>query len=146
MPVESRDGNVSQECTDGTDVLTPPSVPILDPRSRPSAPCDIKAETNMVLGQINLDIPIIENPLLQESSCLNTKIIKDKDVKVSKSTAKVSDIDLNGAMKFMEARLPLGVDAAHLGPVLTVKPLGAAHQGLCRLECDEEVHTRVCVC
>ena len=27
-----------------------------DPRSRPSAPCDIKADTNMVSSEINLDI------------------------------------------------------------------------------------------
>ena len=31
--------------------------PDSDPRSRPSVPCDIKADTNMVSSKINLDIP-----------------------------------------------------------------------------------------
>ena len=31
--------------------------PDSDPRPRPSAPCDIKADTNMVFSEINLDIP-----------------------------------------------------------------------------------------
>ena len=38
--------------------------PDSDPRSRPSAPCDIKAETDMVLGKINLDIPFNKTSLL----------------------------------------------------------------------------------
>ena len=37
------------------------------PRSRPLAPCDIKADTNMVSSEINLDIPFNKTPLLQES-------------------------------------------------------------------------------
>ena len=49
--------------------------PDSDPRSRPSAPCDIKADTNMVSSEINLDIPFNKTSLLQESHCLNTKII-----------------------------------------------------------------------
>ena len=46
--------------------------PESDPRSRPSAPCDIKADTNMVSSEINLDIPFNKPSLLQESHCLNT--------------------------------------------------------------------------
>ena len=68
----------------------------------------------MVLSKIDLDIPFRKNPLLHEFPCLNTKSIKDAVVKVSEVTVKVSDIDVDGATKFLETRLPLGVDVAHL--------------------------------
>ena len=76
----------------------------------------------MVLSKIHLGSPLIKSPLLQGSFCLNTKIVKDKDVEVSGITVKVSDVDVDGAMKFIEARLPLRVDAAHPSLVLTVTP------------------------
>ena len=43
-------------------------------------------------------------------------------------------------MDFIEARLHQRVDAAHTHTVPIVKPLGAAHQGLCQShECDGKV-------
>ena len=114
--------------------------PDSDPRSRPSAPCDIKAGTSMVSSEINLDIPFNKTSLLQESHCLNTKIIKDNDVEVSEVTVKVSEVDVQGVVDFIEARLHQGVDATHTHTVPIVKPLGAAHQGLCQSqECDGKV-------
>ena len=97
--------------------------PDLVPRSRPSAPCDIEADTNMVSSEINSDIPFNKTSLLQESHRLNTKIIKAEDVKVS-------EVDVEGVVDFIEARLHQGVGAAHPHTVPIVKPLGAAHQGL----------------
>ena len=117
--------------------------PDSDSRLRPSAPCDIKALTKMVSSEINLDIPFNKNSLLQESPCLNTKIIKDVVVKDTEVNVEVSEVDVEGAVKFLEARLPLGVDAAQPCSVPTVKPLGAAHQGPCQLECNEEVSSLV---
>ena len=134
VPVGSRNGNRSETCTDGAVVWTEiahrepsghicePALsvhPGLDARSKHSVPCDIKAETNMVLSEINLDIPLSKIPLLQEYFCLNTKIVKDTDVKVS-------DAGVDEAMKFVEAQLLLGVDAARPSPVLAVKPLSAS--------------------
>ena len=96
--------------------------PDLDPRSRPSAPCDIKAGTNMVSSEINLDILFNKTSLLQESHCLNTKIIKDNDVEVPEVNVKVSEVDVQGVVDFIEARLHQGVDAAHTHTVPVVKP------------------------
>ena len=79
--------------------------PDSDPRSRPSAPCDIKAGTSMVSSEINLDIPFNKTSLLQESHCLNTKIIKDNDVEVPEVNVKVSEVDVQGVVDFIEARL-----------------------------------------
>ena len=111
--------------------------PESDPRSRPSAPCDIKVDTSMVSGKIDLDISFNKTPLLQESRCLNTKIIKVEDVKVS-------EVDVKGVVDFIEARLHQGVEAAHPHTVPVVKPLGAAHQGPCQSqECDGEVSSPV---
>ena len=70
--------------------------------------------------------------LLQESRCLNTKIIQDKDVEVPEVNVKVSEVDVQGVVDFIEARIHQGVDAAHTHTVPIVKPLGAAHQGLCQ--------------
>ena len=97
--------------------------PESDPRSRPSAPCDIKADTSMVSSEINLDIPFNKTSLLQEFHCLNTKIIKVEDVKVSK-------VDVQGVVDFIEARLHQGVDAARSHTVPIVKPLGAGYIGM----------------
>ena len=105
--------------------------PDSDPRSRPSAPCAIQADTNMVSSEINLDIPLNKTSLLQESHCLNTKIINDKDVQVPEITVKVDEVEIHGVVDFIEARLHQGVDAAHTHTVPGVNPLGAAHQGLC---------------
>ena len=111
--------------------------PESDPRSRPSAPCDIKADTSMVSSKIDLDISFNKTPLLQEFHCLNTKIIKVEDVKVS-------EVDVEGVVDFVEARLHQGVEAAHPHTVPIVKPLGVAHQGLCQTqECDGEVSSPV---
>ena len=92
--------------------------PYSDPRSRPSAPCDIKADTNMVSSEIDLDIPFNKTSLLHESHCLNTKIIKDEDVKVS-------EVDVQGAVDSIEAHLHQRVEAAHSHTVPIVKLLGA---------------------
>ena len=43
----------------------------------------------MVSSKINLDIPFNKASLLQESHCLNTKIIKDSDVEVPEVNVKV---------------------------------------------------------
>ena len=64
----------------------------------------------MVSSEINLDIPFNKNSLLQESPCLNTKIIKDIVVKDTEVDVKVSEVDVEEAVKFLEARLPLGVE------------------------------------
>ena len=60
----------------------------------------------MVSNDIKLDIPFNKTPLLQESHCLNTKIIKVEDVKISK-------VDVQGVVDFVEAHLLQGVEAAH---------------------------------
>ena len=118
--------------------------PDSDPRSRPLAPCDIKANTNMVSSKITLDIHFNNTSLLQESHCLNTKIIKDNDVEVPEVNVKVSEVDVQGVVDFIGARLHQGVDAAHTHTVPIVKPLGAAHQGLCQSqECDGKVSASV---
>ena len=71
MPVGSQNSNKSQKCMDGTAVRTDELGPtvgpklsdrtkqidlsvhlVLGPRVRPSAPCDIEAETNMILSEI----------------------------------------------------------------------------------------------
>ena len=58
-------------------------------RSNPLVPCDVKAETSMVLSKTNLDIPLNKLTSLQESTCLNTKIIKDIDVESAADDVKV---------------------------------------------------------
>ena len=65
-----------------------------DPRSKPSTPCGIKAETNMVPSKINLDNHSNKPFLPQESHCLNTKIIKENDVEVPEINAKMSEVDV----------------------------------------------------
>ena len=118
--------------------------PDSDPRSKPSVPCDIKADTNMVFSEIKLDIPLNKTALLQEAHCLNTEIVKDKDVEVSEVIVKVSEVDVQGVVDFDEAHLHQGVDTAHIHTVPIVKPLGAAHQSLCQSqECDGKVGSSV---
>ena len=55
-------------------------LPRSEHRLNPIGPCDVKAETSMVLSKTSMDIPFNKLTSLQESSCLNTKIIKDIDV------------------------------------------------------------------
>ena len=118
--------------------------PDSDPRSRHSAPCDIKAGIGMVSSKINLDISFNKTSLLQESHCLNSKIIKDNDVEVPEVHVKVFGVDVQGVVDFIEVRLHQGVGAAHTHTVPVVKPLAAAHQVLCQSQkCDGEVSASV---
>ena len=59
------------------------------PRASLVVSSDVKAKANVASSKTSLDIPTNKPPSLQESTCLNTKIIKDIDVKSSHKDVKV---------------------------------------------------------
>ena len=81
---DGRTGDSVSQLSDSQSQILPNSqirkLPRSEHRLNPIGLCDVKAETSMVLSKTSMDIPFNKLTSLQESSCLNTKIIKDIDV------------------------------------------------------------------